>query len=83
MITVFTKDGRNPRVQIGTHSSEIAEDKENGIEHRSVPIETGLMSVKFLEALNDLSPDAAQDIEDLLTNIYDMGVEDGKKYGAN
>ncbi|MEI6057508.1 MAG: hypothetical protein WCQ60_00870 [bacterium] len=74
MITIFTTDGANPRVQIGTTEANIAEDKDNNVLHAVVNTSGCEAAAALLEAINNLTPQAANELETLLTIIYRAGL---------
>lgn len=77
MITIFHDDLGHPHVRIGITKAEIDTDKASeGIEHTPVPT-TAHGAVRFLESLQELSPDSILQIESLLTAVYKTGVEAG------
>jgi len=79
MITIYHDQQGQPHVQIGNTPETINSDKKDGIEHIPVPTEEAPAAAQFLEALEGLAPEASYQIESLLTTIYKMGVEAGRK----
>ena len=74
MITIFTTDGANPHVQIGTTEANIVEDQDNNVIHTIVNTSGCEAAAAFLEATEKLSPQAVHQIETLLTIIYRAGL---------
>lgn len=77
MITIHKDDAGNPHVNICVTQADIESDRKNeGIEHTPIST-TAHGAVRFLESLQELSPDSILQIESLLTAVYMSGFEAG------
>lgn len=65
-------------IQIGTTKPQMASMKKDGIKIRIINTPDH-EAIRFLEALNDLAPEATYKIDSILTAIYNLGVEDKRK----